>query len=103
GPTIRDLDSPGGTFVNRRRLLPGVSLPLSDGDLIQLGGVQLRMVSQSATPRASANGPPAEPPRPPSSGGPFALRLPSGTVCRSWDDFLVVASQRWGELREELA
>jgi hypothetical protein len=40
------------------------------------------------------------PAKPAASGTLY--RLASGTVCRGWDDFLVVASQRWGELREEL-
>ncbi len=96
GLAVRDLDSPGGTFVNRQRVLPGQSLPLRAGDVIQLGGVQLRVV-------AGANGqPPASPTKsrtaPPSS--PFVLK--NGTACRSWDDFLRVAAQRWGDLRDEL-
>src|SRR4051794_25077897 len=37
--TLRDLDSPGGTFVNRQRVLPGEGRPLHVGDVIQLGGV----------------------------------------------------------------
>ena len=45
GLTIRDLESPGGTFVNRQRLLPGQSRTLQPGDLIQLGGVQLKVVT----------------------------------------------------------
>ena len=32
----------------------------------------------------------------------FAYTLKDGTICRGWDDFLRVASQRWGGLREEL-
>src|SRR4051812_23578978 len=39
--SIRDLDSPGGSFVNRQRLLAGAARPLGEGDVIQLGGVQL--------------------------------------------------------------
>src|SRR5947207_2221757 len=35
--TLLDLDSPGGTFVNRQRLLPGQARPLASGDLVQLG------------------------------------------------------------------
>src|SRR5437016_4137755 len=45
GLALRDLDSPGGTFVNRQRVLPGQALPLRPGDVIQLGGVQLRVVA----------------------------------------------------------
>ncbi|AGA26185.1 FHA domain-containing protein [Singulisphaera acidiphila] len=49
GPVVRDLDSPGGTFVNRQRILPGQALTLQPGDLIQIGGVQLKVVSNVAT------------------------------------------------------
>src|SRR3954469_14347678 len=38
GPTVRDLDSPGGTFVNRQRLLPGQDRLLQAGQLLQLCG-----------------------------------------------------------------
>lgn len=89
GLAVRDLDSPGGTFVNRQRILPGQSLPLRAGDVLQLGGVQLRLV-------AATNGRPA----PPAPSAPFVMR--NGTVCRSWDDFLRVAAQRWADLRDEL-
>ncbi len=50
---LRDLETPGGTFVNRQRLLPGQARPLQEGDLIQLAGVQLLFRSshtQSTTP-----------------------------------------------------
>src|SRR3954468_6745383 len=47
GLAVRDLESPGGTFVNRQRVLPGKATPLQDGDVIQLGGVQLRVVAKS--------------------------------------------------------
>ena len=69
GLSIRDLESPGGTFVNRQRLLPGQSRALQPGDLIQLGGVQLKVVTvdppkpQAAVPQPPAPEPPApEPP-----------------------------------------
>lgn len=98
GLVVRDLDSPGGTFVNRQRVLPGQTLPLRSGDVIQLGGVQLRVV-------AGANGQPVTPPPTKSPAGPpsapFVMK--NGTVCRTWDDFLRVAAQRWGELRDELS
>ncbi len=119
---IRDLDSPGGTFVNRQRLLAGQSRRLEAGDVIQLGGVQLRVVSQgnSATatksPAARATPPPLPPTSPPVAPSPSMAqtgsstgRLPTpfvmtgGSSCRTWDDFLVLAAQRWKELREELA
>ncbi len=58
GLIVRDLDSPGGTFVNRQRLLPGRSRTLQPGDLIQLGGVQLKVVAgeppKAAIPPAAA-------------------------------------------------
>ena len=47
---IRDLDSPGGTFVNRQRLLAGQSRRLQAGDVIQVGSVQLRVVGQVTSP-----------------------------------------------------
>lgn len=90
GLAVRDLDSPGGTFVNRRRVLPGQSLPLQAGDVLQLGSVQLRVVPGSEV-KPPASGPP---------GSPFVLK--SGATCRTWDDFLRVAAQRWGDLRDEL-
>jgi hypothetical protein len=59
GLSLRDLDSPGGTFVNRQRVLPGQTRALQPGDLIQLGGVQLKVVA----------GVPSKPPQsPPPSG-----------------------------------
>ncbi|RUL88345.1 FHA domain-containing protein [Tautonia sociabilis] len=141
GPSIRDLDSPGGTFVNKRRLLPDQSQPLRDGDLLQLGGVQLRVVGAPAgretaepsagptptraasvrrpgasatarpvvrsvsrpNPRPTPTPSPAPSPSPtPTTTSPMAFALKGGPVCRSWDDFLTVSAQRWGELREEL-
>ncbi|MEO6811981.1 MAG: FHA domain-containing protein, partial [Isosphaeraceae bacterium] len=96
---VRDLDSPGGTFINRQRLLPDQARPLSAGDVIQLGGVQLRLVAASKSPPMSA--PPLRPPTV-SASGPINLRLPSGTTCRSWDDVLAISAQRWNELRDDL-
>lgn len=97
-----DLDSPGGTFVNRQRLLADQFRPLQAGDVIQLGSVQLRVVPQAAR----ALGEPAvktAPPASPSNGGlRTAMVLASGTTCRTWDDFLTVSAQNWGGLREEL-
>ncbi|HZW34151.1 MAG TPA: FHA domain-containing protein [Isosphaeraceae bacterium] len=107
---IRDLDSPGGTFVNRQRLLAGQSRRLQPGDVIQLGGVQLRLERRTAAPPgAAAPGPQA--------GGAAAMavattavgRLPvpfamaAGPSCRTWDDFLALAAQRWIDLRDELS
>ena len=70
--TVRDLDSPGGTFVNQQRLLTGQSRRLVVGDVIQLGGVQLRVkhngaqsggnaVAGSTAPVAAAKEPRARP------------------------------------------
>lgn len=96
GPKLRDLDSPGGTFVNQRRVLPGRAEPLKAGDLIQLGSVQLRVVGPASMPMPMPTTTPAPAP------GPFAYRLAGGTVCRSWDDVLRVAAQKWADLRDEL-
>ena len=51
--TIRDLETPGGTFVNQQRLLAGQTRRLAAGDVIQLGGVQLRVKHASAAPSAA--------------------------------------------------
>jgi hypothetical protein len=124
--TIRDLDTPGGTFVNRQRLLSGQERRLQPGDVIQLGGVQLRVEARAASPPPApiaappmpAGTPPvpAAPLAPESSvsrakaaSSPPAGRLPvpfamaGGPSCRTWDDFLVLAAQRWTDLRNELA
>ncbi len=123
---IRDLDSPGGTFVNHQRLLPGQARRLQPGDVIQLAGVMLR-VGGLPTPAATAPAAPGLQPRvaPPLPASPLKPpvhvtppapsaatvpgRLPApfvmagGASCRAWDDFLVLAAQRWKELRDELA
>ena len=93
-PVVADLESPGGTFVNRQRVLPGKGRPLEADDVIQLGGVQLRLVASAPEPSKSA--PQPVPNR------PFAIVLPFGSTCRSWDDFLAVSAQKWDELRQEL-
>jgi hypothetical protein len=119
---IRDLDSPGGTFVNRQRLLAGQSRRLQAGDVIQIGSVQLRVVglgtSPTKVPAARATPPPLPasspsiapmPPATAPAAGSTAGRLPAafimagGSSCRTWDDFLVLAAQRWKDLRDELA
>ena len=127
---VRDLDSPGGTFVNQQRLLTGQSRRLVAGDVIQLGGVQLRVkqnglvsgentVAQGTTavaptkettviPTSRANTaiPAAAPMPPPSPGSHGRLSTPfsvaGGAQCRTWDDFLVAAAQSWPGLRDEL-
>lgn len=96
GLSVRDLESPGGTFVNRQRVLPGQSVTLRPGDVIQVGGVQLRVVGGSnGRPISPAASPTSAPP-----SSPFVTK--NGAACRTWDDFLRVAAQRWGDLRDEL-
>jgi hypothetical protein len=107
GLVLRDLDSPGGTFVNRQRILPGQGRPLRSGDLIQLGGVQLKVVEASSTSnaRTAAVAPPPVSTAPPANKTgplPAPFTLASGATCRTWDDFLTVAAQRWSAMREEL-
>jgi hypothetical protein len=103
---IRDLDSPGGTFVNRQRLLAGQARRLLAGDEIQLGGVALRVAARESggQPQQPASYPSAKQP-PPVPGGrlPVPYTIGGGVACRTWDDFLVVAAQRWADLRDELA
>jgi hypothetical protein len=41
--TIEDLNSSNGTYVNRTRVYPGQKRPLSVGDVIQIGTVQLKV------------------------------------------------------------
>ena len=97
--TIRDLDSPGGTFVNQQRLLSGQARKLRPGDVIQLGGVQLKVKESAAAvmPAAvPASALPAE------AGCRPPLRLASGAQCRTWDDFLVLSAQSWAQVRDEL-
>ena len=103
--SILDLESPGGTFVNRQRILNGQSRPLQDGDVIQLGPLQLKVVKDGSgasakTPVAS----PLAPPPPPSQtrSSLFSYSIPGGPTCRSWDELLTASAQRWNELREEL-
>ena len=92
GLAIRDLESPGGTFVNRQRVLPGQSKTLRAGDLIQLAGVQLKVVEDKAPTPAPTS----------IHAGPMSYAIPGGSTCRTWDDFLAGSSQRWEALREEL-
>ena len=124
--SIRDLESPGGTFVNQQRLLSGQPRKLSAGDVIQLGGVQLKVKEGSPTTvpdrRVAAGSPPVTSvPRPPqgspkgvpdtpgqptgsASGGrlPTSFSMANGGQCRSWDDFLILSAQSWAQVREEL-
>jgi pSer/pThr/pTyr-binding forkhead associated (FHA) protein len=43
GLSIEDLGSQNGTFVNRARIYPGQVRPLVNGDIIQVGTVQLKL------------------------------------------------------------
>ncbi|MBX6316686.1 MAG: FHA domain-containing protein, partial [Isosphaeraceae bacterium] len=102
GVTLRDLDSPGGTFVNRQRLRPGQARVLQAGDVIQLGGVQLRLIHHSGASPSSPTPPPPPRPQPattaaPAGRPPLAFTLKTGPTCRSWDDFLIVSAQRWAD------
>jgi hypothetical protein len=92
GVALRDLESPGGTFVNRQRILPGQARALAEGDLIQLGGVQLRFVGTKGNGSA-----------PPPATSAFAYAITGGPTCRNWDDFLTASTQRWAMLRDDLA
>ncbi|MHC5544692.1 FHA domain-containing protein, partial [Singulisphaera rosea] len=121
GLALQDLESPGGTFVNRQRLLPGQSRTLQLGDVIQLGSVQLKVVGPShpVSPEPispSAVAPPSKPNPPPpipstttttvaskASTLPTPFVLASGATCRTWDDFLTISAQRWASLRDELS
>jgi FHA domain len=100
GLTLRDLESPGGTFVNRQRVLPGQAKPLQPGDVIQLGGVQLKVVGAQAPTAPSTQAPIST--HSGSNLGAFTYAIPGGPTCRSWDDVLTASAQRWSVLREEL-
>ena len=120
--TIRDLDTPGGTFVNQQRLLAGQARRLAAGDVIQLGSVQVRVEqtkpAPSTAPVAATSKAPATPVKPVASPPksvaaaasapaiPGRLTTPfsmaGGAQCRTWDDFLVLAAQSWPALRDEL-
>ncbi len=113
GLFIRDLESPGGTFVNRQRLLSAQVRPLQPGDRIQLGGVQLEVKREDAheaqnarpaPPRPVAQPPPQVQPKASAHANALSLpfTIPGGSQCRSWDDFLTLAAQRWTVVREEL-
>jgi pSer/pThr/pTyr-binding forkhead associated (FHA) protein len=106
GLYVRDLDSPGGTFVNRQRVLPGQDRRLAPGDVIQLGSVQLRVVpAENGSQDKSILGEAARPlPTPAGAGAlPSPFFVTSSLACRSWNDFLTVSSRDWPALREALA
>jgi len=46
---ITDLDSPSGTWVNHCRLAPMQPYSLKDGDLIQLGSMQIEFLQETCT------------------------------------------------------
>jgi two-component system, cell cycle response regulator len=49
---LKDVGSTNGTLVNGRRLRPGASLPLQDGDQICCGGVLLKFVAEGKSEHA---------------------------------------------------
>jgi hypothetical protein len=120
--TIRDLETPGGTFVNQQRLLAGQNRRLAPGDIIQLGSVQLRVgqtkpAAAAAPVAGTSKAPPtaAKPVASPIKPAAAAVSAPAvpgrltmpfslvgGAQCRTWDDFLVLAAQSWSALRDEL-
>ena len=106
GLTLADLDSPGGTFVNRQRILSGQTRRLELGDVIQLGGVQLKVVKQDlATPTKPTAAPTsASAPTAAAKTGPLSApyTMADGSICRTWDDFLLASSKSWSALRGEL-
>ncbi len=95
--SLRDLDSPGGTFVASRRVPPGSDLPLKDGDIIQLGGVQLRVSARTTVEKSPQPSSPVLP-----QASTFLFTLKEGARCRTWDDFLAISAQKWPDLRDEL-
>src|SRR4051794_14231034 len=76
--TIRDLESPGGTFVNRQRLLAGQARALRPGDVVQVGAVQLQVRSEAA--RSSTPKPVTRMAPPPPPLQPVASRPPTADV-----------------------
>jgi hypothetical protein len=42
---VEDIGSTNGTFINRKRILPGQKRPLQDGDVLQIGTVQLHVTT----------------------------------------------------------
>ncbi len=124
--SIRDLESPGGTFVNRQRLFTNQERVLVPGDVIQVGAVQLVARVEAVEKPAPKPPPPPRPAPPPKPAGqarpapapkpattpkPVDPRAPlgapcafaDGASCRTWDDFLTLSAQRWGAVRDELA
>jgi hypothetical protein len=118
---IRDLETETGTVVNRQRLVPGSARALAAGDLIDLGGVRLQFVKGSARGGSSQASSPAEASRPPGLKPAAAAVTPQagsrgmgdcawprpvpilpGVPCRSWNDVLVLTTQKWGQMREAL-
>ncbi len=105
--SIRDLESPGGTFVNQQRLLSGQPRKLNAGDVIQLGGVQLKVKQGSPTgvsaPRVGAGSPTGISDARVSRGRlPLPFVMANGAQCRTWDDFLILSAQSWTQVRDEL-
>lgn len=126
--SIRDLESPGGTFVNRQRLFTKQERALVPGDVVQMGAIQLVIRSEAAKkpepqpvattsngvarpaqaaekPKPSPPPPPPRPTPPPVRTGPLSIpyAFQDGSACRTWDDFLTLSAQKWTTVRDELA
>jgi hypothetical protein len=107
--SIRDLESPGGTFVNRQRLLSGQARALAPGDLVQVGAVQLEVKRENHrdAPAEQREPSPIIQRRAQGQKQPQALSIPyrfaGGSTCKTWDDFLVLAAQRWSLVSAELS
>ena len=84
---------------------------LQPGDEIQLGGVQLQVPARrdrpvppdlnKHLPARRFHPRPHQRPRSSRDSFPFPSRSPGG-ICRTWDDFLTLAAQRWSHVRDEL-
>jgi uncharacterized protein (TIGR02996 family) len=48
--TLEDLNSSNGTYLNRARVYPGQRRPLKQGDVIQIGTVQMKVLIAAETP-----------------------------------------------------
>jgi hypothetical protein len=94
------------------RLTGATARPLASGDVIQLGPVQLQViqgsdseslsVSTTATARPSGTASAAAPAPIQRARDGFLFRIAGDAICRNWDDVLLVSSQRWAALRDDL-
>ena len=92
--SIRDLESPGGTFVNRQRLLSGQARALQPGDVDPAwrgpASRSTAMLPGRGLDRRPSHRLHCRPPRPRSAGQHVDSLHDrrSGGTCRTWDDFL---------------